>query len=287
MTTFRLLRQANRSCRFAKVTVEVDRSCGTDVEVTATAFPEHRREADLGARWALGRVSTAAKIVVTEVLTTEIDTGMGDVYEATARAVWQALGIEHDAPYVGFSDPQMAGSWLNDIVGRRLEAVTEARYWHGGRREPDAASLLHAWLYFEYGMPVGLHGRGDRLLLAKETPYRSYDTDDRGETRVGPAQRPDVLSEFVGARLTDGAVIVGPDGDLACAGLVLRFEKEDLVIGTLGGEWVLAAGSVPATVAPCWTVQPFVRGVSRQRGTTGRGRASALRSGKAETPRPG
>jgi hypothetical protein len=108
-----------------------------------------------------------------------------------------------------------------------------------------------------------LHGHGDQLLLAKEDPYRSYDMDEHGETRVGPARRPDVLSGFIGARLTDGAVIVGHDGDAVCAGLVLRFENGDLVIGTLGDEWVLAVGSVPADAAHNWVVQPFVRGGCR------------------------
>lgn len=263
MTTFRLLRQTNRSSRFAEVTVEVKPSSRPEVEVTTTATAEHRREADLGARWALRGLSKAAKVTVTDVVTTEIDTSTGDVYEATAHAVWQALGIEHRAPYVGFSDPQMVASWLNEMAGRRLDAVTEARHWYEGRREPDAENLQHAWLYFEYVMPVGLHGIGDQLMLAKEDPYRSYDMDDYGETRVGPAVHPDVLAGFVGARLTDSAVIIGPDGDQSCAGLLLRFENADLVVGTLGDEWVLAVGSVPATVAPYWAVQPFSRGASR------------------------
>jgi hypothetical protein len=259
MTTFRLLRQTNRSSRFAQVTVEVAASSRSEVEVTAIAADAHRREAELGARWAL-RGLPAAKVTVTDVVITEVDTSTGDVYEATACAVWQTLRVEHSAPYAGFSDPEMVTSWLKSMVDRRLDAVTEARHWYEGRRKPDAESLLHAWLFFEYAVPVGLHGHGDQLLLAKENPYRSYDMDEYGETRVGPAQRPDVLSGFIGARLTDGAVIVGHDGDAVCAGLVLRFENSDLVIGTLGDEWVLAVGSVPAAAAHYWAVQPFVRG---------------------------
>lgn len=259
MTTFRLLRQTNRSSRFAQVTVEVAASSRSEVEVTAVAVDEHRREAELGARWALRGLPAAARVTVTDVVITEVDTSVGDVYEATAHAVWQALRVEHPVPYVGFSDPEMVASWLKSMVGRRLDAVTEARHWYEGRREPDAESLLHAWLFFEYAVPVGLNGRGDQLLLAKEDPYRSYDMDEHGETRVGPARRPDVLSGFTGARLTDGAVILGHDGDAVCAGLVLRFENGDLVIGTLGDEWVLAVGSVPAAAAHYWAVQPFVR----------------------------
>src|SRR6266511_4139611 len=98
-----LLRQTNRSSRFAQVTVEVAASSRPEVEVTATAADEHRREAELGARWALRGLPTAAKVTVTDVVITEIDTSVGDVYEATAHAVWQALRVEHRAPYVGFS----------------------------------------------------------------------------------------------------------------------------------------------------------------------------------------
>jgi hypothetical protein len=203
---------------------------------------------------------SAAKVTVTDVVTTMVDTSAGDVYEATARAVWQALRAEHRLPYVGFNDPEMVAFWLKSMVGRRLEGVTEARHWHEGRREPDAESLLHAWMFFEHTVPIGLHGRGDQLLLAKENPYRSYDMNEHGEARVGPARHPDVLATCIGARLTDGAVIVGHHGDAVCAGLVLRFENSDLIIGTLGDEWVLATGSVPAAVAQHRTVQPFVRG---------------------------
>lgn len=104
-----------------------------------------------------------------------------------------------------------------------------------------------------------MHGHGGQLLLAKEDPYHSYDMDGHGQTRVGPAQSPDVLSKFVGSRLTDGAAIVGHDGDVACAGLMLRFDTGDLVVGTLGDEWVISVGSVPAPAAPHWAVQPFLR----------------------------
>ncbi|MFC3499578.1 hypothetical protein ACFOOK_01000 [Micromonospora krabiensis] len=198
-------------------------------------------------------------MIVTDVVITESDTGAGDVYEASARAVWLSLGVEHDLSYVGFSDPAIVTSWLTSMLDRRLDAVTEARYWHRGQREPDAQSLLHAWLCFEHAVPVGLHGRGDELLLSKENPYHPYEMAEHGETRVGPARPPDVLSGFVGARLTDGAVILGHDGDDVCAGLLLRFENGDLVVGTRGDEWVLSANSVPAWAAHHWAVQPFVR----------------------------
>ncbi|GAB2931397.1 hypothetical protein GCM10027280_18800 [Micromonospora polyrhachis] len=259
MATFRLLRQTNASARFAQVTVEVAAASQHEVEVAATASDEHRWEAELGVRWALPDSLSPTRVTVTEVVVTDVDTGVGDVYEAAAHAVRQALHVEHQVPYVGFSDPRMVASWLTSMCGRRLDAVTEARHWYEGQREPDSASLLNAWLFFEYAVPVGLHGHGDQLYLAKEDPYRSYDMDEHGETRVGQAQTPDVLSGFIGAHLVDGAVIFGHDGDAVCTGLVLRFDIGDLVIGTLDDEWVLAVGPVPADTAVHWSVQPFVR----------------------------
>lgn len=258
MTTFRLLGQTGRCSRYAQVTVEVAASSRLEVEVTATGvLDEHRREAELGARWAL---PGAATVTVTDVRVTEIDTGVGDVYEATARAVQLALRVDQPKPYAGFSDPGMVASWLTEMCGQRLVSVTEARYWSEGRREPDAESLLHAWLQFERAWPIGLHGRGDQLLLAKEKPYPSSDMEQDGRIVVGPARSPDVLRRFVGSRLSDGAVILGHDGDAVGAGLVLRFDTGDLVAGTLGDEWVLAAGPVPAVAARSWAVRPFVRG---------------------------
>ena len=107
-------------------------------------------------------------------------------------------------------------------------------------------------------MPVGLHHLGDQLLLDKQDPYCSYDMDDYGQTRVGPAQPPDLLARFVEARLLDGAVILGHDGDQVTAGLTLRFDSGDLVIGALGDEWVLIADTDPTAISSDWAAQPFV-----------------------------
>jgi hypothetical protein len=54
---------------------------------------------------------------LTDVVINEIDTSVGDVYEATAHAVWQALRVEHRMPYVGFRDPEMVASWLTRMFG--------------------------------------------------------------------------------------------------------------------------------------------------------------------------
>jgi len=259
-TTFRLLRQTNGASRFAEVTVEVAGSGGPEVEVTAMVEDGYRREAALGARWGLSGSPLATKVTVTDVVVTEADTSVGDVYEATAHAVWQAVGVKHDVPYVGFSDAEMVTSWLNRMLGRRLDAVTVARFRH--LRESDAQGLLHAWLFFDHAVPVRLHVSGEQLLLSKEEPNRS-NVDESGSVRLGPARPPDMLSGFVGARLLDGAVILGDDDVPVCVGLVLRFDNGELTMGAIADEWVLAVDdSVPAWAAHYWAVQPFVGGGS-------------------------
>jgi hypothetical protein len=72
--------------------------------VRAVVGDEYRREAQLGAWWALRNQPAAVVVTVTEVAVTEVDTGIGDVYEAAARAVWQAPKVRarlHQHPQVG------------------------------------------------------------------------------------------------------------------------------------------------------------------------------------------
>ncbi|WP_433731479.1 hypothetical protein ACQP2Y_22830 [Actinoplanes sp. CA-051413] len=219
MTTFRLLRQTGRSARFARVSVEVAPSETASVEVIVDVDEHHRREAELGARCALQ--DQPARVTVTEVFTTDMDTGTGDVHEATARAVGQALGVDRSVPYAGFGDPQMISAWLTSRIGLRLDAATEAQQSSG----------LAAWLLLANDLPIGLHGRGDQLRLVRDDPFPSD----------GPTDG--VLSRFVGQRFNAGAVIPAPDGEPGCAGLVLRFGDDDLVIGPQG----LRAGVQPSS----------------------------------------
>jgi hypothetical protein len=76
--TFRIAQQTNRSCRFAQVTLEITARSApaedpADVEVTADTFDEYRREAALGVRWALRSLPQPAKVTVTDIVTTEIE----------------------------------------------------------------------------------------------------------------------------------------------------------------------------------------------------------------------
>ncbi len=263
VTTFRLARQTARWRRFAAVTVDVVASPHDDagVMVNATDNPAWRREAEMGARRALTAVPERSgfhRVLVVNIVATEADTGIGDIHEAAARAVWQALDVVPRPAYIGFSEPDLVADWLRDRLGLRVQAVTAARHWHRRQRGPDAESLIHAWLQFEKRAPVQLHGLGDALLLAVGNPYASYDMAEYGETRVGPAQTPDLLASIIGVRLTNAAVILGPSARASCAGLLLRLDATDLIIGTSGDDWVLGTDELPAAVRPYWTFQPFV-----------------------------
>jgi len=153
----------------------------------------------------------------------------------------------------------MVADWLRDRIGLRLVGVTEARHWYRGARDPDTAvGLVHVWLHFEHGPPVQLHGVGDDLELSLEDPYSGYDMEEAGEVRVAAAAVPDLLAGVIGRRLTDAAVILAPFGRAICAGLLLRLDGFEVVIGTLGDEWVLAAGRPPAHLPPCWSPQPWI-----------------------------
>ncbi|GAA2570085.1 hypothetical protein GCM10010435_50340 [Winogradskya consettensis] len=255
--TFRIAQQTNRSCRYAQVTLEVTARSAlaedpAEVEVTADSFDEYRREAVLGVRWALRYLPQPARVTVTDIVTTEIDTGVGDVYEAAAHAVWQAVQADDHPRFVGFTDRTMVADWLARMHGRRLESVTEARAWFEGHREGgDAESLVHAWLFFEHAVPIALHCLDEHLILVHEKPYEPYAMAGFGETRVGPARSPDLLAGFAGSRLLGSDVLPSLEGENICGGLVLHFAhegrthegptREDLVIGARRDEWVLEA----------------------------------------------
>ncbi|MET7397564.1 hypothetical protein ABZS66_29170 [Dactylosporangium sp. NPDC005572] len=149
---------------------------------------------------------------------------------------------------------------LRRLVGRRLVGVTEARYWYEGRRDGDAASLLHCWLHFAGLPPVMAHGCGEHLLLEFAEPYASYDMQEYGETRVGPAQPPDLLAAYAGQLLRNVAPIQGYTSEPSVGGVRLRFERADLVVASFADEWLLTPGPVPRELAAYLTVGDWLAG---------------------------
>ncbi|WP_238323900.1 hypothetical protein [Salinispora pacifica] len=99
------------------------------------------------------------------------------------------------------------GELIEQVIGRNLVAVTEARHWHEGQRDGDVESLVHFWLHFQGVPPLMAHGSGELLGLEFSEPYASYDMGEHGETRVGLAQWPDMLGLLPGHRLLDAALI--------------------------------------------------------------------------------
>lgn len=198
ITTFRLAQQTSRWARFAAVTVDVVAAMDRAVAVadSATNNPVIALEASCGARRALSLLPASSgdyRVTVTGISATDADTGIGDVHEATARAVWQALQVTAPPTYVGFCEPDMVAAWARDRIGLRLVAVTEARHWFDGERDTDTGSLVHAWLHFDRRPPTKVHGHGDDLLLHTADPYTGYDMREYGQVRVGPAS-PRVLA---------------------------------------------------------------------------------------------
>jgi hypothetical protein len=147
---------------------------------------------------------------------------------------------------------------LRRVVGRNLEAVTEARYWHEGVRDGDAESLLHFWLHFDGNPPLMMHGVGEHLSLSCSEPFGSYDMEDQGERRVGPAAAPDMLANLPGQRLLNAALIQGYTPIPSVGGVLMRFERLDLVVASLGDEWVLAQGAIPPTLTSYLTLGEWV-----------------------------
>jgi hypothetical protein len=263
IATFRLAQQTSRWARFAAVTVDVVPAADHVITVLPQADDREsvRSEAACGARDALRHMprGDGFRVTVTDIRSTDADTGVGDVYESAARAVWQALNIDRPALSLGFSKPDIVAEWLRDRVGLHLAAVTEARHWYRGERGPDADSLIHAWLHFDDRPPTRVHGHGDDLLLSTGDPYSDYEMAEAGEVRVRPAKAPDLLARLVGRRLTNAAVILGPLARPTTAGVLLSMDGVDVVIGTFCDEWTLATDQPPAHLAPYWRLQPRIR----------------------------
>jgi hypothetical protein len=254
--TYRVAEQTGRYSRFAKVTVQVA-ACREGVEIAdgAVANEEWRHAARLGAEYATRRLPhgwAKPHVTVVSVVGTEVDTVPATVYEATARAVWQALDVPQEHRHAVINDRTLVHSILATLRGRQLEKVIEARYWHEGQRDGDPESLIHVWLYFASCPPLMLSSLGEHVGLANVRPYPSYSMDEYGETSVGPAAPPDLLSSFVGANLDGASALhwdVSPD---ECSAMVFRFDTGQLVIGSLADEWVISQ-QVPGYAETYWT----------------------------------
>jgi len=207
-------------------------------------------------RCTLQRLPAPHCATVTKIVATLIDTHVGDVYEATSRAIWRAAGIENPYLDAGFCELELVTARFREMIGRRLEEIIESRHWYSGERDGDAASLTHVWLLFARVLPMHLHITGENLIVSIDDPDTDADLEEYGELRVGPARAPDLLAGFTGRMLTGVTVFRGHNNKPHCGGLRLDFDGPEpaLVIGALADEWVLAVGAVPAHVAAYWSV---------------------------------
>ncbi|MFG2099323.1 hypothetical protein ACGFJ5_01850 [Micromonospora echinaurantiaca] len=143
-------------------------------------------------------------------------------------------------------DPVAIAALLRPLLGRRLLAVTEARHWYDERPVTGTTGLLHFWLHFEGVPAIMAHGCGDLLKLTEEEPYSSYDMQENGRTVVGPVQPTDLLNEVVGQCLVDVGLAQGYSTIPAVGGILLRFERNELLVATLADEWICQPGLIPA-----------------------------------------
>jgi hypothetical protein len=143
------------------------------------------------------------------------------------------------------SDPVAIAALLRPLLGRRLLAVTEARHRYDERPVTGTAGLLHFWLHFEGVPAIMAHGCGELLKLTEEEPYSSYDMQEYGRTVVGPVQPTDLLNEVVGQCLVDVGLVQGYSTISAVGGILLRFERTELLVATLADEWICQSGLIP------------------------------------------
>lgn len=98
-------------------------------------------------------------------------------------------------------------SWSRRVIAG--SPILKARYWFEVKRKDDAHSLVYVWLHFAGAPTVQAHSCGEILELVQADPYAAYDMDEYGETRVAPAQPPDLLASVVGQILQNAALIQG------------------------------------------------------------------------------
>ena len=191
-------------------------------------------------------------------MTTEVDTGVGDVYEATAGAVRQALSLDSLLP-VGFSNrdggPLAAGPDRTTAGrGDRGPLLVPRRTRSGQRREshPRLAALRPTT-----ANPVERSRRRFAVVDRRSVPGLRHGPVRSGTDRTGRGSR----CVGQGGRTTSDRRRGNPRGlrpTPICSGLRLRFDEVDLVVGTFCDEWVLAVGQPPDRLTPYWRQQPWL-----------------------------
>jgi len=250
--SFRLAAQTAAWSRFAVVDVEVLPADNDEVAVVDDSVGEDMRCAALvGGHQVLCSLPGTNQITITRVAVSPIDTSVADVAEATVRAVWNAYGMpERD---VSLHDQWLIEHRLTELHGRTLLAVTEARHWFAGRRDDDAASLIHPWFHLENAPPIQLRVHGEDLMLSTAEPYTSYDMDQYGQIRVGPAQPPDLLAAPVGQQLrASTALRTAWTSEGRVGAVLLEFSSSRILIGASGDEWGLLDNPARDCLASRW-----------------------------------
>ncbi|MBY8874188.1 hypothetical protein K7640_20375 [Micromonospora sp. PLK6-60] len=148
---------------------------------------------------------------------------------------------------------------LREFLGRRVVTVTEARHWPDGRPPEEEPALLHFWLHVEGGAALMFHGAGDHLRLSRAQPYPAYEMGEYGRVRVAAAQPPGVLASFAERPLDDAALLYLDADRRSPSGVRLRFPGDDLIVASVGDEWLIEAAA--AHTDPGWglTSGPWLR----------------------------
>lgn len=217
---FRLSVQTSGWSRFAAVEVDVVPADRDGVTLAADSVADILgQSAVVGARQALRTLPGTNHVTITMMRTSPVDTGVGDVFEATLRAVWSAYGMpDHDT---SLRDPWLVDQLFRELHGRDLLAVTESRYRLDGVRDGETDSLVDVWLHFAHTPPIQLEVRFEDLVVSRQSPYPSSELGTRGELRVGPAQLPDLLATALGGRLLSSAAVAGANTSAGSAGVIL------------------------------------------------------------------
>jgi hypothetical protein len=157
---------------------------------------------------------------------------------------------------------------LVPLCGLVLREVTEARHWRGGVRDDTDSGLVDVWMHFDGQEPVHITGHPDGFgtLVEFDEPYETYDLGQHGQFRVEPVRPDGLLATVVGHRLA-GVAVISSEREGPRTGVGLRFDNHDLLVALWDDDFVLALDAMPAGLADCVSVGPWVEsGASRPKG---------------------